>query len=287
MTDRSGVPSILFVLGKAPQASSLFPAVFAGLESLGVRHRTHLPHEDDSADGSVATVVASSKVDLVVHRGLHDAALDQVDEVARSGIDCVNPAGAVRAVSHHELLAALLSDAGLPVPASVPAPTWPAVLAAAGSAAGPVVVKRQFRGRGRAAEVASGTADRLPQLPPFEGPYTVETFIPNDGVDRKLYIIGDQVRGLLKPSPLETGHTIGGTPFVPDAATAALGLRAARACGLPLCGVDVLDGVEGPMVIDVNPFPGYRGVAGAQELVTDYLVVRARRASEQSAHGHR
>jgi ribosomal protein S6--L-glutamate ligase len=52
-----------------------------------------------------------------------------------------------------------------------------------------------------------------------------------------------------------------------------------RILGLGLYGLDVLDTDEGPMVVDVNYFPGYKGVPGAAPLIADYI--------EDYAHGRR
>ncbi|MFK5583308.1 nitroreductase/quinone reductase family protein [Serinicoccus sp. LYQ131] len=272
-------PRIIFLLGKPPRPSSVFPGVLAQLDDLGVAHRVLLPHEEDVAARLSGPGGGVGPGDLLVHRGLDRRALDLVRTLLDSGADCVNHPEALRTVAHHETLVARLTGAGLAVPASVPALSWQAVLQAAAVAPGAVVVKRTVRGRGRGAEVVSGTAHALPGTAPFEGPFTVEAFIPNDGLDRKLYVIGDQVSGLLKPSPLRGGHVTGGETFEPDLDTTRLALRVADVCGLPLCGVDLLPGADGPVVIDVNPFPGYRGVPDVEATIARYLAGRVQRVS--------
>lgn len=106
--------------------------------------------------------------------------------------------------------------------------------------------------------------------------YLVQPFVPNDGTDHKLYVIGDHVSGLLKPSPLLAGHLSSGAVFtVPDDLTR-LALATRRACRLDLAGVDVVLGPDGPVVVDVNAFPGYRGVPGAAAAVADLVRARIR-----------
>jgi ribosomal protein S6--L-glutamate ligase len=50
-----------------------------------------------------------------------------------------------------------------------------------------------------------------------------------------------------------------------------LALRCAEAFGLGLFGLDVIESPDGPVVVDVNYFPGYKGVAGAGALIAGYV----------------
>lgn len=106
----------------------------------------------------------------------------------------------------------------------------------------------------------------------WTGPYLVEELIEHDGTDRKLYVAGSQVFGLLKPSTLTHGHTTEGTPFEVRPDLADLARRTLYHLDLHLAGVDLVIGPEGPVVVDVNNFPGYRGVAGAAVAVADHLL---------------
>lgn len=81
--------------------------------------------------------------------------------------------------------------------------------------------------------------------------------------------------GLLKPSTLDHEHTTDGEPFAVDDALADLTRHAAAGLGMHLAGVDVVIGPHGPVVVDVNAFPGYRGVEGAAEAVAEHLIEHA------------
>src|SRR5699024_8007556 len=101
--------------------------------------------------------------------------------------------------------------------------------------------------------------------------YLVEQRLATDGTDRKLYLAGDAVRGLLKPSTLDGPQTTSGTPFVPDTEQLQLAQRVRQVLGAHLVGVDLLQTPSGPVVVDVNGFPGFRGVPDAASLVTAHL----------------
>ena len=48
-------------------------------------------------------------------------------------------------------------------------------------------------------------------------------------------------------------------------------LRAGRVCGLGLYGLDIIESPRGPFVVDLNYFPGYKGVPNAAPMIADYI----------------
>ena len=76
---------------------------------------------------------------------------------------------------------------------------------------------------------------------------------------------------LLKPTdatsgggPVEAG--IGSSPGMSE-----LAVGVGLALGLDIYGVDVIAGPHGPRVIDVNPFPGLRGIVDGASLVAGHV----------------
>lgn len=120
-------------------------------------------------------------------------------------------------------------------------------------------------------------ADSLPENEPFPGPFVVQERVDGDGLDRKLYVVGATVRGVLRARPPRTLADKRGTAFVPSDDERELALLTGRALGLKRFGVDVLHGAAGPVVIDVNAFPGYKGVPDAASLLLHYLTSSAAR----------
>jgi ribosomal protein S6--L-glutamate ligase len=112
---------------------------------------------------------------------------------------------------------------------------------------------------GRGAGVLVAERDRLPHDAPFAGPYLMQSRIPADGWDRKLYVAGDHVSGLLKPWSRRTPEAIG-EPFSPDPILVDISRHAAGTLELEVCGIDIVVGPDGPVVVDVNAFPSFKGV---------------------------
>src|SRR5699024_5626421 len=103
------------------------------------------------------------------------------------------------------------------------------------------------------------------------GPYLVEPRLQAEDTDRKLYVAGDAVRGLLTPSTLEHPRTTAGEPFVPDATLVDLAQETGRVLGAHLLAVDVLDTRSGPCVVHAHAAPAIRVVAGAPSMVACHL----------------
>lgn len=258
------MPHVAFLLGKAPRRSTIFPEVFDRLGAGGVGVSVHLPH-----DGQVDLPVVRG-ADLVVHRGLNPEAMAMVAELHAAGARLVNPyPGTVRLSDRVAMVRAL---DGLPVPATQVVHDWAQVAVVAGPRR---CVVKAAGGPGRGAAIAVGTGEELRSDRGLQPPYLVQEFVASDGLDHKLYLVGDEVRGLRKASPLGEGHTSEGAAFTPDAALTDLARRVRARLGLDLLGVDVLVPDDGAaVVVDVNDFPGYRGVDDAAELVAKHLLAR-------------
>lgn len=259
------VRHIAFLLGKPPKATSLFPELFKLLGADGLRVSVHLPHQNPELPPHLAGA------DLIVHRGLNPTALALVQVLADAGVPLCNTLGATELTHDRLQLAARLRDAHVPVPLTTTAASWAEAKEAATTLS---VIKTVGGADGRGEHVVAGTHADLPAAAPFGGPYLVQPFILNEGFDRKLYVAGRAVRGLLKPSPLARGHTTRGAPFEPDAALIEVARRVGDMSGLELYGVDVLLGEAGPVVVDVNPFPGFRNVEDAPRLIAEHLLRR-------------
>jgi ribosomal protein S6--L-glutamate ligase len=66
-------------------------------------------------------------------------------------------------------------------------------------------------------------------------------------------------------------YQIHGHPIELDARTRDIVLKCGEVLGLYLYGVDLVRTDRGPCVVDVNYFPGYKGVPGAAKLIADYV----------------
>lgn len=246
-----------FVLGRPPTPGSVLHAVVAGLRAAGVPATVDVVAGPPLPDRVL-------RADLRVLKDLEPPALRALVDASTGA--CVPAPHAVLRSLDKAVVTGRLAAAGVPVPATRVVDRWDAVRAAADC--GPVVVKPRTGSQGEGVLLLAGPA---PQAPAGRGPWLVQDRVAGDGVDRKLYVAGDVVRGVLRTWPPPPADRPG-EPFDPDPDLAALARRAAEAVELAIAGVDALVSAEGPVVVDVNAFPGFKGVPGAAQVLTSRLL---------------
>jgi ribosomal protein S6--L-glutamate ligase len=133
----------------------------------------------------------------------------------------------------------------------------------------PLIVRFQRARREACFRVVHGP-DGLAGIPPQEQPMLVQQFFAGTGDALKVYVVGEQVFAVRKPSSRKDDRGIGApcavTPSVRDIA-----LRCGRAFGLGVYGIDIIDGTDGPVVVELNHSPGFRGVPDVAPLLARYI----------------
>ena len=217
----------------------------------------------------IRSSVDLGQCDLLVARGRSLDVLSLMADAEARGVRTINGSLSVRSVvdkiaMHHRLV-----EAGIAVP-----PTWTGSFEALrdqlAAHRGPIVVKPVFGDNCRDVTVLDdGTA--LRSLRWNEPRAIVQRHLPNDGYDVKLYGVGDDVWAVRKPSPLSVA---GGISMLMATNTNHVDLahRCRDAFGLDLYGVDCIATDAGLVVIEVNDFPNYTGIPGADEHLARFVV---------------
>jgi ribosomal protein S6--L-glutamate ligase len=95
--------------------------------------------------------------------------------------------------------------------------------------------------------------------------------VPSAGRDLKVYVVGDQMWAITRPFPARTlADKLGAPARVPPGIREAA-VACGRALGLELYGVDFLVAGDEFFAVDVNAFPGYKGVPDAPRAVAEHL----------------
>ena len=119
----------------------------------------------------------------------------------------------------------------------------------------------------------------------FQGRYGrdviyVQKYVEHPSYDIRVLVVGDQVAAKMRrfsPESWKTNISAGAQPQPSDDDVDDLALQAARAVGGEVVGVDILPSVSGEYyVIEVNAFPGWRGLQEVSEeriagAVVEYL----------------
>jgi ribosomal protein S6--L-glutamate ligase len=183
------------------------------------------------------------------------------------GARLLNPYPACVTARNKILCAQVLTDAGIPAPR-----TWvTGELSQLRSLLRetPIIVKPFMGWRGQGVRAVRTVAD-LEALPPLDGAVVVQELLDGPGEDLRVYVAGERMFATKKPFSA-TSFAVPGRPVPVSSEVGETALRVGRAFGLGLYGMDFIETPNGPRVVDVNYFPGYKGCAGAAEAVASYI----------------
>ncbi|MFD8335992.1 RimK family alpha-L-glutamate ligase [Streptomyces solisilvae] len=228
-----------------------------------------------------------------VRAGSHDAwvlktvsggpGLTLLEAAAAVGLTTVNDARSIRGVRDKALAAAIGRGGGLPMPPTYAA-ARPEALEEIPEAEFPLVVKPADGSSGRAVRLVP-TPDRLRELRTelaAEDMLIAQPYVPNSGVDLKVYCVDGELYATERVSPLSSDGNARGRRVPLSAEVAAIAAEVGAVYGLDLYGVDVLLGPDGPVVVDVNDFPSFTEVPDAAARVGRAILELARRGGGRS-----
>ena len=272
---------IAFLLVKHPpeRKSPMAPEVVRLLRERGAV--VDLIYPDESL-----TDLASVRVehDLYVLKSGTDRTLSLAGALHAQGASIVNPYPVAAALRDKIVATRVLQTAGVPVPetwvASDPAELVPLL------ERGALVVKPYRGSQGRGVQVVR-TAAELEAMPAQEAPLFAQRHHAPDGPDHKLYCIGGRVFGVRRIWPPRTYEDKLGEPFTVSPEMEEIALRCGRAFGVPLFGVDVVVSGGRPYVVDMQAFPGFKGVPDAAVLLAEQIFALANRSAGARQKGPR
>ena len=118
------------------------------------------------------------------------------------------------------------------------------------------------------ADSYSSAKTLLDALDAFNQKYLIQEFIDSEGTDIRAIVVGDKVvasmrriakKGEMRANIHQGGH---GEPVILDERTKQTAIKAAKAVGAEICGVDILEGTRN-VVLEVNSSPGIKGITEA------------------------
>jgi len=227
--------------------------------------------------------------DALLVRSMPPGSLEQVifrmnalANLADAGVQVVNSPRAIEIAVDKYLTTTKLQAAGLLVPRTVACQTWEQAMESFAALGGDVVVKPLFGGEGRGITrvddeaIAQRVFKTLEQIGAV---IYLQEFIPHEGYDLRVMVIGEQILGMRRRHPHDwrTNISRGATAESLEVSEelAQLARRAARAVGTTIAGVDFLPGKDGRLyAIEVNAVPGWRALARITERNVAKLVLQ-------------
>jgi RimK family alpha-L-glutamate ligase len=215
----------------------------------------------DDLDALIIRPIGRGSLEELVFR------MDMLYKLERQGFYMVNPPTAIEhCVDKYDILA-ILEDEGVPVPRTLATESVNEALKAFSELGGDVVVKPIFGSRGQGATRVNDVdiADTVFKAITFHhGVIYMQEFVEHGNSDVRAFVLGDQVIASMRrvAQGWKTNYSQGAKPAPTDISDEfkELAVKAAQAVGCKIAGVDILEGPQGPCIVDVNSQPGWKGL---------------------------
>lgn len=212
-----------------------------------------------------------AEADVFLLKSYTPLSLSLAGVLEEAGARVLNPHRSCLAARDKIIAAQVLASAGIPAPRCWVTGDLSLLAALAEEMA--LVVKPHMGWRGEGVRIVRGAAELL-ALPPAREPMLVQEFLPGTGVDLRVYVAGSRVFATRKPFS-SSSFSLPGQPAAVSEEVRDIALRCGAAFGLGLYGLDLIETPQGPFVVDVNYFPGYKGLPDAAEAVADHVALYA------------
>lgn len=206
--------------------------------------------------------------------------MDVLYRLQRLGLYIVNPPEAIEhCVDKYDILA-VLEDNSVPVPRTAVTENPEEALRLFHELGGDVVVKPVFGSRGIGStritdpEVASTIFKAITF---YHGVIYVQEYIPHGFSDIRAFVIGDRVAAAMRrvATNWKTNYSQGAHPesLQLDGSLEDLAVKSAKVIECKIAGVDILESLRGPLVVEVNSQPGWRGLQSVTSVnIADEIV---------------
>lgn len=122
------------------------------------------------------------------------------------------------------------------------------------------------------ADSISSASSMLDALGALKQPFIIQEYVETEGSDVRALVVGDKVAAAMrrraKKDEKRANIHIGGAgePVELDRVSRKLAVDTAKALKADICGVDILEGPLGPVVIEANISPGLQGLSRVSEI---------------------
>ena len=255
------------------------PVIAVALRQLSATHNVRLL--DVRTLTGVEAIAEEEKhalADLYLLKSHAPQALDLAHALEEKGALVVNSWASSVACQDRVLMAQRMREANLPWPYTWSFTTLGSMLTDRNFLTNlpfPLIIKSYYSHRGDLVDKVQGI-EQLEALAAewSEEPVVLQEFATGDGWDIKLWVIDQQIFAARRRTPLEANASKEDFPIARGELPgewAHITLEIGRIFNMRLYGVDLLITERGPIIVDVNSFPGFRGVPGADSALVNLV----------------
>ncbi|MCL2475974.1 RimK family alpha-L-glutamate ligase [Candidatus Bathycorpusculum sp.] len=215
----------------------------------------------DDLDALIIRPIGRGSLEELVFR------MDMLYKLERQGFYMINPPTAIEHCVDKYDIVALLEDVNVPVPRTLATESVNEALRAFNELGGDIVVKPIFGSRGQGATRINDIdiADTIFKAITFHhGVIYMQEFVDHGHSDIRAFVIGDQVIASMCriADGWKTNYSRGARPAPTEISEEfkEIAIKASKAVGCKIAGVDILEGPNGPRIVDVNSQPGWKGL---------------------------
>jgi RimK family alpha-L-glutamate ligase len=267
-------------LRKAMEKQNITPICFNHLPVIG--------RINYAPEASVNKIDLTKDLNALITRPIGHGSLEEIffrmnllRKLERSGLLIVNPPLAIeQAVDKYHSLT-LLQENGLPVPRTAVTEKPDEALKCFHELGGDIVIKPLFGSRGIGATRITDpdVAARILQTISFyHGVLYLQEYINHGGSDIRAFVIGDQVVAAMRrvSTGWKTNVSRGAKPvplnLSPEMKN--LAIKAAEVIGCKVTGVDIIEGPDGPLILELNSQPGWKGLQSVTKVCIAEEIIR-------------
>ena len=253
-------------LRKSMKKQNITPFIFNHLPIIG--------RVNYGPEASVNKTDLIKELDALITRPIGHGTIEEIffrmnllRKLERAGLPIINPPLAIEQAVDKYCSLTLFQENGLPVPRTAVTESPDEALKCFHELGGDIILKPLFGSRGIGATRITdpNIAARIFQTITYHhGVLYLQQYINHKGTDIRAFVIGNQVTAAMhrKSTNWKTNISSGAKPTHLKLSTELenLAIKAAKVIGCKITGADIIEGPNGPVLIELNSQPGWKGL---------------------------
>jgi len=257
------------------------------IEPIGFGYHPIIGRVNYTPQVSVNKIDLSKDIDAMITRPIGRGSLEEIifrmnllQRLERLELLIINPPLSIERSVDKYCALTLFHENGLPVPRTAVTESHDEALECFHELGGDVVVKPLFGSRGVGATRITDpdiAARVFRTISFYHGVLYLQQFIPHGGSDIRAFVIGDRVVASMNrvSENWKTNVSLGAKPVSLNLPKELenLAVKAAKVIGCKVTGVDLIEGPDGPVLIELNSQPGWRGLQSVTKtIIADEII---------------